>query len=96
MKCQGYLDMYNRIDVLQTRNYIKISSTTFINKKCDQYLATWMHNFTSPDARPTPLPTKPTWYKKFNTAIGDPDPKVQARLAKTMQISYRSGVGDLK
>jgi hypothetical protein len=32
MKCQGYLDMYNGIDVLQTSNYIKISTTTFINK----------------------------------------------------------------
>jgi hypothetical protein len=28
MKRQGYLDMYNGIDVLQTRHYIKISCTT--------------------------------------------------------------------
>ena len=32
MKRQGFLDMYNGIDVLQTSNYIKISTTTFINK----------------------------------------------------------------
>jgi hypothetical protein len=95
MKCQGYLDMYNGVNVLQTCNYIKISSYTFINKICDKYLATRMHNFTSPDTRPTPLPTNPTWYKKFNSAVGDPDPKVQAHLAKTMQISYQSGVGEL-
>ena len=25
MKCQGYLDMYNIVDVLQAKNYIKIS-----------------------------------------------------------------------
>jgi hypothetical protein len=54
-----------------------------------------MHNFTSPDARPTPLPTNPTWYNKFNSAIGDPDPNVQACLAKSIQISYQSGVGEL-
>ncbi len=95
IKHQGYLDMYNKVDVLQTRNYIKISSYTFINKIGDKYLVAWMHNFTSPDAQPTPLPTNPTWYKKFKTAVGDPDPKVQAHLAKTMQISYRSGVGEL-
>jgi hypothetical protein len=33
--------------------------------------------------------------KKFNSAAGDPDPKVQARLAKTMDITYQSGVGEL-
>jgi hypothetical protein len=38
MKWQGFLDMYNRIDVAQTRDYIKISCTTFINKICEKYL----------------------------------------------------------
>jgi hypothetical protein len=55
----------------------------------------WMQNFTSTDDRPTPLPTDPAWMKKFNAAMGDPDPKIQARLAKTMQIRYQSGVGEL-
>jgi len=32
VKCQGYLDMYNGIDVHQTRHYIKISVTSFIEK----------------------------------------------------------------
>ena len=27
--------------------------------------------------------------------MGDPDPKVQANLAKKMQLTYRSGVGEL-
>ncbi len=54
-----------------------------------------MQNFTSPDDRPTPLPTDPTWYKKFNAAIGDPDPKAQAKLVKQMQLTYHSGVGEL-
>jgi hypothetical protein len=38
------------------------------------------------------LSLDPTWMKKFNAAIGDPD---QKRLAKAMEISYRSGVGEL-
>ena len=64
-----------------------------INKICEKYLLSWMRNFISTDDRPTPLPMDPAWMKKFNAAIGDPDTKVQARLAKTMEISYRSGVG---
>jgi len=87
--------MYNGIDVLQTRNYIKISCKTFINKICDKCLNSWMQNFTSTEDQLTPLPTDPTWFKKFNTAIGDPDPKMQAKLAKNMQLTYRSGVGGL-
>jgi hypothetical protein len=95
MKQQGFLDMYNGIDVLQTRNYIKISCKTFINKICDKYLNSWMQNFTSTEDQPTPLPTDPTGFKKFNAAIGDPDPKVQVKLVKNMQLTYWSGVEEL-
>ncbi len=38
MKRQGFLDMCNGIDVAQTRGYIKISCTTFINNICEKYL----------------------------------------------------------
>ena len=95
MKRQGFLDMYNGIDVLQTRDYIKISTTTFIDKICEKYLSSWMQNFTTTEDRPTPLPSDPTWLKKFNTAIGDPDPDVQKKLSKSMQLTYRCGVGEL-
>ena len=33
--------------------------------------------------------------KKFSAATGDPDPKAQAKLAKLMEISYLSGVGEI-
>ena len=45
--------------------------------------------------RPTPLPADPNWMKTFDAATGDPDLKIQAKLAKTMGLSYRSGVGKL-
>ncbi len=48
MKRQGLFDMYNGIDVTQTRDYVKISSRTFINKICDKYLTSWMQNYTAP------------------------------------------------
>jgi hypothetical protein len=95
MKRQGYLDMYNCIDVMQMRDYIKISTTTFINKITNKYLSTWMQNFTMTEDRPTPLPSDATWLKKFNAAIGNPDPIIQKKLATSMQLTYRSGVGEL-
>jgi len=33
--------------------------------------------------------------KKFNSSTGNPDPLVQQMLAKTMQLNYRSGIGEL-
>ncbi len=95
MKRQGLLDMYNGIDVTQTRDYVKISSRTFINKICNKYLTKWMQNYTAPTCRPTPLPTDPAWLKDFNAATGDTSPKEQSKLARRMQLTYRAGVGKL-
>ena len=88
IKRQGYLDMHNGIDILQTRYYIKINLKTFINKIFEPYLATWMKTAYPSPARSTPLPSDPTWLKKFNAVVGDPDTKIQAQLAKTMQLNY--------
>jgi hypothetical protein len=44
MKRQGFLDMYNGVDVLQTKDYIRVLCTTYINKICDKYLNSWMRN----------------------------------------------------
>jgi hypothetical protein len=95
MKQQGYLNMYNGIDVLQTRDYIKISTSTFIKKIPEKYLSSWVNIFTTMTDPPTPLPLDPTCIKKFNTAHGDPDINVQEKLATTLQLSYRCGVGKL-
>ena len=51
IKRQGYLDMYNGIDILQTRYYIKISLKTFVDKIFEPYLATWMKNTYPPPAQ---------------------------------------------
>jgi hypothetical protein len=95
MKRQGYLDMYNGIDVNQTRDYIKILSKSFIDKICKKYLKSWVQHFTSTEDPPTPLPTDPTWFKKFNAAVGNSDPKVQDELAKKMQLTYQCSAGEL-
>ncbi len=95
IKRQGYLDMYNSIDVLQTRHYIKINIKTFIDKVFKHHIATWMKTSYPTPNRATPLPSDAIRLKKFNTAIGNPDKKDQSNLAKTMQLSYQSSVGKL-
>ncbi len=91
VKRQGYLDMYNSINVQQTRHYIKISVRLFINKVFVKHLATWMKLAYPSPARSTPLPSDHTFQKKFNSSTGNPDKNSQLKLAKDMQIGYRSG-----
>jgi hypothetical protein len=43
IKRQGLLDMFNGIDVTQTRNYRKIDCHTYINKFCSKYLNSWLN-----------------------------------------------------
>jgi hypothetical protein len=95
LKRQGLLDMFNGIDVVQTRDYIKVSCQTYINKFCEKYLDTWLSKVPLMENRPTPLPTDPTWLKTFNAAVGSTDPDVQKDLFKKMQIKYKAGVGEL-
>jgi hypothetical protein len=78
---QGYLDMFNGIDIIQTWDYVKILCKSFINKWCEKHLAFWMSLHLMAAACPTPLPCNPNWFKKFNAAIGDSDSKKQANLA---------------
>ena len=95
IKRQGYLDMYNGVDIYQTRHYIKINIKTFIDKAFAKHIATWMKTSYPTPNRSTPLPSDDKWLKLFNTTTGDPDAKRQAALAKEHQLSYRSGVGEL-
>ena len=73
MKRQGFLDMYNGIDVLQKHHYIKISLPLFINKVFEKHLATWMKSAYPSPARSTPLSSDATWLKKFNTTHRRPE-----------------------
>jgi hypothetical protein len=95
IKRQGYLDMSNGVNVHQTWHYVKLLVKMFIKKVFEPYFATWMKTCYPMPSWSTPLPSDQTWLKKFNTTIGNPDPKMQAQLAKSMQLTYHSGVGKL-
>ncbi len=95
VKRQCYLDMYNSIDVQHTWHYIKISIRSFIDKVFVKQLATWMKLAYPSPAHSTPLPSDPTFQKKFNSSTGNPDKNSQLKLAKDMQIDYHSGIGEL-
>ena len=93
MKRQGLVTLYNGLDILQTKDYIKVSCETYINRISNIHLNQgWMKSYLISDL-PTPLPTTPPFMKALQTKEGDPDPVVQQALEKKMGFSYWSGIG---
>ncbi len=54
-----------------------------------------MNNYMISATRSTPLPSDANWLMKFNNTKGDPDKKIQAKLAKDVKMAYQSGVGEI-
>ena len=92
LKRLGSITLFNGIDVQQSRDYNKISVETFIDKACDKYKDTWLKEGKQvAHYKMTPLPSN----DRLLLAKGDPDEKAQRRLAKEMDMNYRSVVGEL-
>ena len=94
LKRMGKVTLFNGIDVLQTRHYIKISVETYISRVCEKHLASWMDMGQCPTYM-TPLPNKPSFMKLFLSSIGNPDEKHQRELAKKMGFGFRNGLGEI-
>ena len=75
LKRMGLVDMFNGLDILQTRDYIKVSCKTYIERVCQKHLAAWMTDTGTMGPRPTPLPCRDSFVKAYMKAVGDPDPK---------------------
>jgi hypothetical protein len=84
LKQMGLLDMCNELHVLQTKDFIKITCTTYIECISIKHLTSWMKNFYVPTGHPTPLLGQESFMWSFLTAIGDPDQKAQDRLSKAI------------
>ena len=94
LKRMGLIDLFNGIDVQQTRDWIKISVGTYVERMMQKHLASWMNTKYTP-SKPTPLPTTQQFMRDFLAATGDPDEKEQKRLSTAMGFTYRSGIGEL-
>jgi hypothetical protein len=91
LECMGLVSLINGIDVLQTRDYIKISVKTYLERICERHLETWM--IVGCDKVSTSLKNEKEFVRGFLAAADDNDPDAQANLAKEVGFGYRSGVG---
>ncbi len=60
---QGLLDMFNGINIVQTKNYVKINCHTCIDKFCSKYLNSWLNKVPLSGNCPFPLPLDGNWLK---------------------------------
>ncbi|KAL7529031.1 hypothetical protein ACHAXR_002756, partial [Thalassiosira sp. AJA248-18] len=95
IKRQGPVTLFNGFDVDQTKYYVKVSVESYLTRICEKHMETWMKDTPILKDRPLPLPSTKDFMKELLSAEGDPDPKVQAKLAKSMTSSYRNLVGEM-
>ena len=87
----GLVTLFNGMDVIQTKDYIKITAETYINKIMPEYCnnAVNLRFAEFRAARATPLPPCPPFIRDFVGAVGDPDPKAQQILANKHGFKFQ-------
>eukprot|EP00804_Cyclotella_cryptica_P003795 CCRYP_008951-RA/>CCRYP_008951-RA protein AED:0.18 eAED:0.18 QI:0/0/0/1/0/0.5/2/0/368 len=95
IKRQGMVTLFNGIDVLQLRYYIKISAETYIEKMGAKYLEMWHTEVRMIAERPLLIPTHESFPKTFHTTVGNNYPLVLQDLLNRFKFGYRNGVGEL-
>lgn len=90
MKRLGLISLFNGIDILQSKYFIKISCQTYIEKMAKRHLDFWMR-----DLKMTTFKPMKSFMKSFDTAVRDPDKKVQANLEKEYKFGNCSGIGEI-
>ena len=89
----GLIDLFNGMYVKQTRDYVKISCQTYLERIMPKHLDKWMTDHHMP-ASPTPLPTRNKFIENFFSASGSDIPDEQKTLASKMGFEYCSGIGE--
>ncbi len=95
LKQMGLVTLFNGMDITQTRHYVKIHCTTYINHIWEKYLSDWMADSKVSADCPLPLPSKESSLKEFTDIIGDADPKTQSALKGKHHVGYRNLIGEL-
>jgi hypothetical protein len=88
MKQLGLISLFNGIDILQSKYFIKISCQTYTEKMVKRHLDSWMNDLKMITYKPTPMPTTESFMKSFHMVVGDPDKTVQAHLEKEYKFGY--------
>ena len=96
IKRQGIVTLFNGLDLHQTKHFVKLGCSTYLERICDKYQnMDWMRPAKVSADRPTPLPNTDSFNREYLAAVGDPDPGAQDSLSKTMGVGFRNIIGEL-
>lgn len=68
MKKYGTIIQYNGLDSTQTKDYIKIHTSTYLNKTLQQH--DWLNDTYRAPANPTPMKDNPAYQRILEAAVG--------------------------
>ena len=77
IKQQGMVTLFNGIDVLQLRYYMKISAEAYIEKMGAKYLEMWHKEVPMMAECPVPIVTHESLLETCHNADGDTDSMIQ-------------------
>jgi hypothetical protein len=95
LKRLGPITLFNGLDTIQSRDYIKVSCRSYIERICEKYLDGWGLSKHHMATRLAPLPQTDSFIKSFLSATGDATELAQAKLSTSMGIKYPNVLGEL-
>jgi hypothetical protein len=87
----GIIKRFNGLDIQQTRDYIKISYPTYIDKIVEHH--GWQNEMTA--NLPLPMRNDSVYQANMELSYGPDDIKEQQELERQMGSSYRQAIGEL-
>ena len=92
VKDLGMITRFNGVDVLQTRDYVKIYNRVYINKILQRH--SWINQEKPLAEFPIPMQTDSRYQRQLENA-DIPTPKEIAKLEREYGFGYRQGIGEL-
>ena len=92
VKQLGIISRYNGVDILQTRNFIKLHNQTYINKILQRH--DWIHQEKPMQSHPIPMNPDNTFQQELEQAPIINEKEVQ-KIENEMGFRYRQAIGEL-
>ena len=93
VKDLGIVSRYNGVDIVQTRNFIKIHCGTYIKKILNEH--EWLNEHKHNSRYPIPMKNESDFQKHLEMAQPPTTEKAQQTLEKKTGFKYRRAIGEL-
>ena len=93
IKDLGKLTRYNGVDIVQTRNYIKLNNPTYLKKIIQEHR--WMIEDVNMPTFPLPMTEEKEYLRQLETADAPTSEEDKTSLQMEMKFNYRQAIGEL-